>query len=344
MKLALITGISGQDGSYLSELLLNKNYKIYGLVRRNSLLHIYKRFDKIKDKINIHYSDLLDSSSINSIINNIINDNIDYTVLEIYNLAAQSHVKISFDISEYTCMVNSIGTLKLLECIKNFREEDIKKVKFYQAGSSEMFGKFLEIPQNEKTPFNPQSPYACSKVFSHHIVNNYKDAYNIYACNGILFNHESPRRGYNFVTMKIILGIKKILNGEMEYITLGNINSKRDWGHAEDYVKGMWLMLQQKKPDNYILATETTYSVREFIEKSFKYFNYNITWSGEGLNEIGKDQNGIIRIKIDKKYYRPTEVDCLLGDATKAKKILKWERKYDTIEKIIKDMILNYNK
>ena len=338
MKLALITGITGQDGSYLSELLLNKNYKVYGTVRRNSNIHNYDRLDHIIHNITLYYNDLTDSNSLSRIINNIINDNKDYNILEIYNLAAQSHVKISFDIPEYTCNTNSIGTLKLLEIIRDLDEINKNKIRFYQAGSSEMYGEVLETPQNENTPFNPQSPYACSKVFSHYLVNNYRDSYNIFACNGILFNHESPRRGKNFVTMKIINGVKDIINGKKQFIELGNIDAKRDWGHSKDYVYGMWLMLQQKIPDNYVLATGETYSVRQFIEKAFNYVNINIKWKGKGLEETGLDDNDIIRIKINKEYFRPSEVDLLLGDSTKAQNILKWDRYYDTLDKIIIDM------
>ena len=341
MKLSLITGVTGQDGSYLAELLLDKKYKVYGTIRRNSLLHTYNRIDHINKEINLHYCDLNDSSSLINIFNIILQENKEYEVFEIYNLAAQSHVQISFDIPEYTNDINSGGTLKLLNIIKRLEQKDKNKIKFYQAGSSEMFGKVLETPQNENTPFNPQSPYACSKVYSHFIVNNYRDSYNIFACNGILFNHESPRRGYNFVTMKIINGIKDILNGKKEFIELGNINSSRDWGHSIDYVYGMWLMLQQEKPDNYVLATGKTYTIREFIEESFKYKNIYIKWTGKGLDELGLDQNNNIRIKINKKYYRPSEVDLLLGDPSKAIKQLKWTKEYDTIYKIIKDMFDN---
>jgi len=339
MKLSLITGITGQDGSYLSELLLEKNYKVYGTIRRNSHIHNYERIDHIRDKITLFYNDLTDSSSLSRIIYDIINDNKDYNVLEIYNLAAQSHVQVSFDTPEYTCNTNAIGTLKLLEIIRNLYDKDKNKIKFYQAGSSEMYGKVLESPQNENTPFNPQSPYACSKVFAHYLVNNYRNAYNIFACNGILFNHESPRRGKNFVTMKIIDGIKDIMNCKKQFIELGNIDAKRDWGHSKDYVYGMWLMLQQDKSDNYVLATGKTYSVRQFIEKAFEQVNINIKWNGSGVEEVGLDDNDIIRIKINKKYFRPSEVDKLLGDSTKAKQLLKWNLNYN-LDKLIKDMLM----
>jgi GDPmannose 4,6-dehydratase len=337
MKLGLITGITGQDGSYLAELLLEKKYKVYGTVRRNSYIHNYKRIDHIRDKLELYYYDLMDNS-INRIINEIINSNKDFEVLEIYNLAAQSHVQISFDIPEYTCNTNSLGVLNILETIRNLDNNIKTKIKFYQAGTSEMYGKVLETPQNENTPFNPQSPYACSKVFSHFLVNNYKDSYDIFACNGILFNHESSRRGYNFVTMKIIRGIKSIINGDLKFIELGNIYSKRDWGHAKDYVYGMWLMLQQDISDNYVLASGKTYSIKYFIEKCFEYMGKTITWNGSGLNEVGIDETNIIRIKINKKYFRPSEVDVLLGDPTKSIKNLNWIKEYDSIDKIIEEM------
>ena len=338
MKLALITGITGQDGSYLSELLIEKNYKVYGIVRRTSLVYTYSRIEHNKDKLNLVYGDLYDGCALFSTINKIIKDNEDYTVFEIYNLAAQSHVQISFDIPDYTSSIGGLGTLKILECIHQLSTEDKNKTRFYQAGTSEMYGEVLERPQNEKTPFNPQSPYACAKLYSHFMVNVYRDAYNLFACNGILFNHESPRRGSNFVTMKIINGIKKIKNKEFQYISLGNINSQRDWGHAKDYVKGMWLMLQQDKPDNYVLSSNKTYSVRDFIERAFKYIDLDISWKGEGLDEVGIDQDNTIRIKIDKKYFRPCEVEYLLGDSTKAREKLGWTLEFDTLDKLIKDM------
>lgn len=337
MKLGLITGITGQDGSYLAELLMEKKYKVYGTVRRNSYIHNYKRIDHIRDKLELYYYDLMDNS-INRIINEIINSNKDFEVLEIYNLAAQSHVQISFDIPEYTCNTNSFGVLKILETIRNLDNNIKSKIKFYQAGTSEMYGKVLETPQNENTPFNPQSPYACSKVFSHFLVNNYRESYDIFACNGILFNHESSRRGYNFVTMKIIRGIKSIMNGELDYIELGNIYSKRDWGHAKDYVYGMWLMLQQDISDNYVLATGKTYTVKYFIEKCFKYIGKTITWNGSGLNEVGIDEKNITRIKINKNYFRPSEVDVLLGDPTKSIKNLNWIKEFNSIDKVIEEM------
>ena len=255
---------------------------------------------------------------------------------EIYNLAAQSHVKISFEIPEYTADVDAVGTLKLLEIIRSFPMEIQKKTRFYQASTSELYGKVKEIPQNEKTPFNPLSPYATAKLYAYYIVTNYRDAYGLFACNGILFNHESRRRGDNFVTKKIIEGVKSIMNNKKKCIYLGNIDSKRDWGHANDYVYGMWLMLQQEAPDDYVLSTGKTYTVREFVERSFAYHSKNIHWEGEGLQEVGKIGDKIV-VRIDKKYYRPNEVDLLLGDSTKAKEKLGWEAKYQ-LDDIIKDM------
>jgi len=347
-KLALITGITGQDGSYLSELLISKNYKVYGIVRRNSIVFNYSRLDNIKKKLNLLYGDLTDGSSLNNIINKIININKDYSVLEIYNLGAQSHVQISFDNPEYTSEVDGMGTLKILEVIRSLNNTDINKIKFYQAGTSEMYGKVLETPQNENTPFNPQSPYACAKVYSHFLVKNYRDSYNMFLCNGILFNHESERRGDNFVTQKIINFVKKVSKlkennnylENQEVLELGNINSKRDWGHAKDYVNGMWLMLQQDNPDDYVLASGKTYSIKEFIEKSFNKININILWKGESLNEIGMDsETNKILIKINKKYFRPSEVDLLLGNPIKAINKLNWKREYDTLDKLIESML-----
>jgi GDPmannose 4,6-dehydratase len=339
MKLALITGITGQDGSYLAELLIKKNYSVYGIVRRTSLLYSCTRIDYIRDNIKLCYGDLTDGCALSNFIHNIIHTNPKFEVFEIYNLAAQSHVKISFEIPEYTSIVDGIGTLKLLEVIRSLPETVIEKVRFYQAGTSEMYGKVLETPQTETTPFNPQSPYACAKVYSHFLVKNYREGYGIFACNGILFNHESPRRGDNFVTKKIINGIKDIQNGKREYIELGNIYSLRDWGHSKDYVYGMWLMLQQEKPNDYVLATGKTLSVKEFIEKAFQKINISIKWKGEGIHEVGiNKQNGKEIIKINEKFFRPCEVDLLLGDASKAENELGWTREYD-IDKLIEDMM-----
>ena len=337
-KLAFITGITGQDGSYLAELLLEKKYKVYGIVRRTSLLYSHTRIDHIRNQLNLEYGDMSDGSSLTAYICNIVYSNPDFKVLEIYNLAAQSHVKISFEIPEYTSNIDGTGVLRVLESIRTFPTNIQNKIRFYQAGTSEMFGKVLEIPQKETTQFNPQSPYACAKVYAHYLVKNYRDSYNIFACNGMLFNHESKRRGENFVTMKIVNSIKNILNGTQSQITLGNIDSKRDWGHSKDYVYGIWLMLQQDKPDDYVLATGKTYSVREFIERCFKKYNISIEWKGTGLDEIGiNKETGKILVGISEKYFRPAEVEFLLGDPTKAKNELKWILEYD-LDKLIDDM------
>lgn len=338
-KLAFITGITGQDGSYLAELLLSKQYKVYGIVRRTSLLYSHTRLDHIREHIHLTYGDLTDQAGMNTYIHNIIRENPDFEVFEIYNLAAQSHVGISFQIPEYTVDVDALGVLRILEIIKNMEPHHRNKMRFYQAGTSELFGAVKETPQNENTPFNPVSPYAVAKQYGYYITKNYRESYGLYAVNGILFNHESPRRGENFVTMKIINGIKDILNSKREYIELGNIDSKRDWGHAKDYVRGMWLMMQRKPEEiqDYVLATNETHSVRSFIEKSFAKKNMFISWEGEGLNEVGIDQNGIIRIKIHERFFRPCEVDLLLGDATKAEQELGWSREYD-LDALINDM------
>jgi len=337
MNIAFITGITGQDGSYLVELLLKKNYKVYGIQRRTSLFNT-TRIDNIRDKITMRYGDLTDGAGISNYIHEIIRDNTNFKVFEIYNLAAQSHVKISFEIPEYTSDVDGIGVMRLLEIIRTLPREIRNKIKFYQAGTSELYGKVLETPQSEKTPFNPVSPYAAAKLYAYHIVKMYREAYNIFATNGILFNHESPRRGENFLTMKVVNGVKDINSNKKEFISLGNIYSKRDWGHAKDYVKGMWLMLQQEKSSDYVLATGETYTVKEFVNKAFSYKGYELKWSGENENEVAKDQNGIIRIKINPKYYRPCEVDLLLGDPSKAIKELGWKRDYDTLDRLIVDM------
>jgi len=343
VKIAFITGITGQDGSYLAELLLDKSYKVYGIVRRTSLVYSYSRIDHIRSKLNLEYGDLTDGSSITNIIHKIINENSNFEVLEIYNLAAQSHVKISFEIPEYTSLVDGIGTLKLLEAVRILPLEIQSKIKFYQAGTSEMYGEVRETPQNENTPFNPQSPYACAKVYSHFLVKNYREGYGLYACNGILFNHESKRRGANFVTAKIINGVKDIMKGKIPFLQLGNIHSKRDWGHSKDYVEGMWLMLQQEKPDDYVLATGVTTTVKEFIEKAFKYVNIEIEWEGEGEEECGiNKEDRTTLVVIDKKYFRPCEVDLLLGDPSKAREKLGWKLNYD-LDGLIKDMFENEN-
>ena len=323
MKKALITGITGQDGSYLAELLLEKGYEVHGIIRRSSsfntgrIEHLYQDPHVNNVKLFLHYGDLSDSSNINRLIEKIQPD-------EIYNLAAQSHVRVSFDVPEYTGDVVGLGTLRILDAIK----ESGLKTKFYQASSSELYGKIQEKIQNENTPFYPRSPYAVAKLYSYWITVNYRESYNMFACNGILFNHESPRRGETFVTKKITRGLARILSGKDDCLYLGNLDSKRDWGYAKDYVEGMWLMLQQEKPNDFVLATGETHSVREFIEECCKFLNIDLQWKGKGLKEVGIDRKTKKAIiKIDERYFRPAEVDLLLGDARKAKKMLKWTPK-----------------
>lgn len=323
-KKALITGITGQDGSYLAELLLEKGYEVHGLVRRSSSFntwridHLYKDPHK-KNGFNLHYGDLTDGSSIIRLIKEIEPD-------EIYNLAAQSHVKVSFETPEYTANADGVGVLRFLEAIKLLDMTD--KTKFYQASTSELFGLVQETPQTEKTPFYPRSPYGAAKLYAYWIVKNYREAYNIFACNGILFNHESPRRGQTFVTRKITMALCNIKLGNQEKLYLGNMDSKRDWGYAKEYVESMWMILQQEKPDDYVVATGETHTVREFVEEACKVLGMDIEWKGKGLKEKGIDKKtGKTIIEIDPRYFRPTEVDLLLGDPTKAKKRLGWEAK-----------------
>jgi len=339
MKLAFITGITGQDGSYLAELLLSKGYKVFSIVRRTSLLFSHTRIEHIRDKLELRYGDMTDTAGLSNYIHSILQTHPDFELFEIYNLAAQSHVAISFEIPEYTADVDAIGVLRLLEIIRSQPESVQKKIRFYQAGTSEMFGAVKETPQNENTPFNPVSPYAVAKVYGHFITKVYREAYGLYAVNGILFNHESKRRVENFVTMKIVNGIKNILDGKQTCIELGNIDSQRDWGHAKDYVAGMWLMLQEDRPDDYVLASGKTHTIRSFIEKAFAFKGIQIVWSGDGLGEVGKDAvDGTTRIKINPKYFRPCEVDFLLGDSSKARERLGWTFEYDTLEKLIEEM------
>ncbi|KAG8240371.1 hypothetical protein J437_LFUL002512 [Ladona fulva] len=336
-RIALITGITGQDGSYLAELLLSKGYEVHGIIRRASTFntgrieHLYDDPKSHREgKMQLHYGDMTDSSSLVKIIALI-------KPTEVYNLAAQSHVKISFDLSEYTAEVDAVGTLRLLDAIRTCGLE--REVKFYQASTSELYGKVHEIPQKETTPFYPRSPYACAKLYGYWIVVNYREAYNMFACNGILFNHESPRRGENFVTRKITRSVAKIYLGQMEYVELGNLDSKRDWGHAADYVEAMWLMLQQEKPDDFVIATGETHSVREFVESAFQYIGREIVWEGKGVDEVGREKDtGIIRVKINARYFRPTEVDLLQGDPTKAKEKFGWQPKV-TFKGLVKDML-----
>ena len=335
-KIALILGITGQDGSYLAEFLMKKKYQVHGIKRRTSTPNT-TRIDHIFDSINfdnkkliMHHGDLSDAGSLNRIINEINPD-------EIYNLAAQSHVKISFQIPEYTSDVNAMGPLRLLEIIRHYKK---KRIKFYQASSSEMFGK-SKPPQNEKTLFQPRSVYAISKVFAYHSVIHYREAYNLHCCNGILFNHESPRRGVNFVTKKIVQGLTRIKNGKQKILVLGNLYSRRDWGHAKDYVESMWQILQQKKPDDYVVATRTSHSVKDFINISAKKIGIKLIWKKKGLKEVGIDKvkNKTI-IMVNKKYFRETEVDDLIGDYSKAKRLLKWKPKY-SFNALVEDMIKN---
>jgi len=321
MKKALITGISGQDGSYLAELLLSKGYEVHGIIRRSSSIntkridHIYQDPHESGVRLRLHYGDLNDASSLNRILRDVRPD-------EIYNLGAQSHVKVSFDIPEYTGEVTALGTVRLLEAI---RESGLAP-RFYQASSSEMFGKVLEVPQRETTPFYPRSPYGVAKVYAFWITRNYREAYGLHASNGILFNHESPRRGETFVTRKITRAVAAIVNGLQDRLFLGNLDAQRDWGFAGDYVEGMWRMLQQNDGDDYVLATGETHSVREFSELAFKEAGIELAWEGSGASEIGRDRSsGAVRIAVDPAYFRPAEVDLLLGDATKAKDKLGWE-------------------
>jgi GDPmannose 4,6-dehydratase len=338
MKIAFITGISGQDGSYLAELLLEKGYKVHGLIRRCSNINT-QRIEHIFSNTNLklHYGDMTDGASLFKILNDISNLYPDMEILEVYNLAAQSHVKISFEMPEYTADTDGFGTLKLLEAILNNNLKD--KTRFYQASTSELYGKVQEVPQKESTPFYPRSPYAVAKLYAFWIVKNYRESYNMFACNGILFNHGGIRRGHNFIERKITLGLGKILKGQTDKLTVGNLNAQRDLGSSKDYVKGMWLMLQHDKPDDFVLATGKMYSIRQMIEIAFGFKGFDIKWKGEGINEIGYDaKTGRELIFIDEKYFRPAEVEELLGDPTKAKNILGWESS-TTIEELLKEMV-----
>ena len=337
MKVALITGITGQDGSYLAELLLEKKYQVWGIIRRCSNFNT-QRIDHLysNDNLLLRYGDLSDSNCLLKILNEIKSAS-NLSRLEVYNLGAMSHVKVSFDMPEYTGDIDGLGTLRLLEAIRSSGLQDITR--FYQASTSELYGKVKEVPQTEKTPFHPRSPYGVAKLYGYWITKNYRESYNLFASNGILFNHESPRRGQTFVTRKITMGLKSIINGTSDKLIMGNIDSKRDWGHAKDYVYGMWLILQADKPDDFVLSTNEYHSVREFIEKSFKLKNFNIKWKGSGINEVGYDENtGKELIFISEKYFRPAEVDELLGDSTKAQNILGWKIKY-SFDNLVKDMV-----
>ena len=328
MKTALITGITGQDGSYLAEFLLEKGYEVHGIVRRSSLINTH-RIDHIYDRIHLHYGDITDSTNVISVIRKVAPD-------EIYNLAAQSHVKVSYETPEYTGQVDALGTLRVLEAVRLLDMDS--HVRVYQASTSELFGLVQTVPQNELTPFHPRSPYGVAKMYGYWIIKNYRESYGMYACSGILFNHESPRRGETFVTRKITLGLSAIAKGDQECLYLGNLNALRDWGHARDYVEAMWLMLQQKKPDDYVIATGRMYSVKQFVEACAPYFGMDIEWQGHGVDEVGIDKNTRnVIIRVASKYFRPAEVEQLLGDATKAKKELGWEPK-TSFEKLVEEM------
>lgn len=341
MKIAFITGVTGQDGSYLSELLLSKpEYKfVFGLMRRSSKFDSNSRIDHLlsNPRYKLKYGDVIDSSSLIKIINHIKTLFTDETTFEVYHLAAQSHVQISFDLPEYTCQVDAAGTLKLLEAIKIC---DIEKcTRFYNATTSELFGLVQEKPQKETTPFYPRSPYGVAKLYSYWIAKNYKEAYNMFICNGILFNHTSPRRGENFILRKITLGVSKIVKRVESELLLGNLDAQRDFGHAKDYVYGMWLMLQQDEPEDYVLATGKMYKIRELVELAFKYVDIDIEWQGSGINEVGVNKNtGQVLVRVDEKYFRPSEVEELLGDATKANTKLNWKPTYN-INDIISEMM-----
>jgi len=363
MKKALITGITGQDGSYLTEILLEKGYEVHGIIRRSSSFntgridHLYEIPEILNKKLFLHYGDLVDTSNLNRLLEKIEPD-------EIYNLAAQSHVKVSFEIPDYTAQVDALGTLRFLDAI---REVGLRQVKFYQASTSELYGKVQEIPQTEKTPFYPRSPYGVAKLYGYWIIVNYREAYNIFASNGILFNHESPRRGETFVTRKITRAASRIVTGLQSNLSLGNLNAKRDWGYAPEYCEGMWRILQHNHADDFVLATNETHTVREFTELTFRFLGIELSWEGQEENEIGIiksidfqkansliDENifsqktkvgftdrlkvGDVLVKVNPQYYRPTEVDLLIGDYSKAKQLIGWEPK-TKFEDLIKIMI-----
>jgi GDPmannose 4,6-dehydratase len=330
MKRALITGITGQDGSYLAELLLEKGYEVHGIIRRSSQINT-QRIDHLYQNIKLHYGDLTDSTNIVRVIQKVQPD-------EIYNLGAQSHVKVSFEMPEYTADVDGVGTLRVLEAVRLLGMEN--QVRIYQASTSELYGLVQETPQSETTPFYPRSPYGVAKIYGYWITKNYREAYGMYACTGILFNHESPRRGETFVTRKIVRGLSRISVGLEDVLELGNLNAKRDWGHAKDFVEAMWLMLQQDEPEDYVIATGKQYSVREFVEEAAPYFGMNIVWEGDGIMERGIDKNtGKTIVKVNAKYFRPAEVETLLGDATNAKEKLGWEPKI-SFKQLVEDMCI----
>ena len=330
MRTALVTGITGQDGSYLAEFLLSKGYEVHGIVRRSSLINTH-RIDHIYEKITLHYGDLTDPVNIMGVIRQV-------EPAEIYNLGAQSHVKVSFEMPEYTSNVDGLGTLRVLEAVRMLGME--KDVRIYQASTSELYGEVQETPQTETTPFHPRSPYGVAKLYGYWIVKNYREAYGFHASSGILFNHESPRRGETFVTRKITQGLSRISVGLQKVLYLGNVNSKRDWGHAKDYVEAMWLMLQQDEPDDYVIATGEQYSVKDFVDEAAPYFGFKLDWMGEGLDEVALDWNTKRTvISVNERYFRPSEEDSLLGDATKAKEKLGWEPK-TTFKQLVEDMCI----
>ena len=331
MKVALITGITGQDGSYLAELLLEKGYEVHGIVRRSSLINTH-RIDHIFDRITLHYGDLTDALGIVRIIKEVNPE-------EIYNLGAQSHVKVSFDQPEYTANTDALGTLRVLEAVRLLGMED--SVRIYQASTSELYGLVQETPQTETTPMYPRSPYGVAKLYGYWIIKNYRESYDLHASSGILFNHESSRRGETFVTRKIVRALSRISVGLQSDLQLGNLNARRDWGHAQDYVEAMWLMLQQEKPDDYVIATGEQYSVKQFVDAAAPYFGFNIEWRGEGLDEFGYclNTNRTI-VRVNPRYFRPAEVETLLGDPTKAKTVLGWEPKF-TFDGLVEEMVMN---
>jgi GDPmannose 4,6-dehydratase len=336
MNIAFITGITGQDGSYLSELLLEKGYIVYGMIRRMSTINT-TRIDHILDKLNLRYGDMTDTGNVVGILSEIKSTHPEMERLEIYNLAAQSHVKISFEMPEFTGNTDGMGVLRILDAIRICGLTD--RARFYQAGTSEMYGLVQEKPQKETTPFYPRSPYAVAKLYGYWITRNYRESYNMFACTGILFNHESPRRGENFVTRKITIGLGKILRGEETELVLGNINSLRDWGHARDYVKAMWLMLQQDTPDDYVIATGEEHSVRSFVDMSFKKRGLEIEWRGAGAEEIGVDKRtGRVLVRVSPKYFRPSDVEELLGDSSRARNILGWTSE-TSFEDLVDEML-----
>ena len=329
-KVALITGITGQDGSYLAELLLQKGYEVHGIVRRSSLINTH-RIDHIYEKIHLHYGDLTDATNLIGVIKKV-------EPHEIYNLGAQSHVKVSFETPEYTGQVDGLGTLRVLEAVRLLGMQD--DVRIYQASTSELYGLVQAVPQTEITPFYPRSPYGVAKLYGYWIVKNYRESYGMHASSGILFNHESPRRGETFVTRKITQGLSRISVGLQDCLYLGNLDAKRDWGHAKDFVEAMWLMLQQDEPDDYVIATGKQYSVREFVDKAAPYFGLRLEWQGEGLNEVAVDKlSKRTVVAVDEKYFRPAEVESLLGDPTKAKEKLGWEPT-TTFDQLVEDMCI----